>query len=68
MSTLRPCPFCGERGMLVAFRHPDSAQSPEICTVACRECKASTAGFNGPTARQDSTRAWNRRQNPRRTR
>ncbi|ENK7136053.1 Lar family restriction alleviation protein [Enterobacter roggenkampii] len=52
MSELKPCPFCGQKNLLI------SHQNRNICSVVCFDC-----GGEGPEelSRKEAITSWNRR-------
>jgi Lar family restriction alleviation protein len=57
---LKPCPFCGETDLRVAFSH--EAGRWDIWEVECEACcvsKDGALGFVGEDARKSAIDAWN---------
>lgn len=50
---LKPCPFCGNRAIVISF-------IKGIYNVVCNECKVSTGAYH---SEKEAVKAWNRREN-----
>ena len=59
MSELKPCPFCGGKGVFIKGSRSIHGDNPYTFAVHCAECRANNGEFF--RTKEEAIAAWNRR-------